>query len=318
MQNLNFPYYTYPGIPFAGYSDMDAYNSELIRLYDSLLEITKMDPIIFHLTIGAAAEEYENTMGDQTYDFQWQQLFPHHLMYFLKNNNKNRKVIHYIVAPNNNFGKNDYIPHFIKKTPEFNWQISNNTFISKNYNYEVHVFYTMMPTNDANNKKIIDRILMKVLDRQFSSHTDIVKKMEEYRQSDYDKHFVEEFYKRLDFVIKSLTENNSLVSCFSFAVFNKKTANSSLDNFSMFPEIKKIYNKPMCFLGEWIFVLANYALNLSNDEEILKKYGKKINPTQHFLSYVSPELPEYKNMKDGYRLYVNVDDFGMLKIILSI
>ena len=77
MSELNFPYYIYPGTPFHEYTHTDLYNSELLRLHKEIINLsTCNEKILFHLTIGAAMEEYLNLQSTSNeYEFQWQQLF---------------------------------------------------------------------------------------------------------------------------------------------------------------------------------------------------------------------------------------------------
>lgn len=47
-------------------------------------------------------------------------------------------------------------PCFIKQTQsKMNWLSRNNYYWSTNYNFEVYIFNTMMPTVDFRNKSII-------------------------------------------------------------------------------------------------------------------------------------------------------------------
>jgi hypothetical protein len=232
MTSLSFPYYLYPGTPTSGYFDTDIYNNDLCCLHSELLNLnTSHETFLFHVTIGAPMEELFNICEKykNIYDFQWQQLLPDHIIKALKNN---IKVIHFIVSPNETFSPYDFKdPLFIQKTPDFDWELcGDREYISKKYNYTVRIFCTMMPTIDCNNK----------------------------RQTDFDIYFVTNFYVDFRNTIKKIIKNNGECTCFSFAVFNMNTKNNIIQKYSMFEEIKEVYENSL--LAEWIYYEYCYVL----------------------------------------------------------
>lgn len=285
---LNFPYYTYPGIPHCGYHDIDHYNSELLRLKSEFeLLITRTDedtPILFHLTIGAAMEEYQKLAESTSYDFQWQQLFPFHIRRFIKENKYKRKIVHFIVSPNEHFAKSGDIPFFIQKTPEFEWEIVGKSYYSKKFNYEVHIFCTMMPTIDLRNSEILDRL---------EKFDHLKNAMGIYRQTIFDREFTEKFYEYVNGAISEIIRHNGIAACFSFAVFNADSDRGKLRDFLMFPKITKIFDNHKCILAEWIFRATCYILVLR----------KPLSHTRLQLSYVEPTT----SMPDGHQIFVSDD-----------
>lgn len=158
MERLNFPYYFYPNIPFSGYLDTQEYNKNLVKLNDLFLTLMTINKkIIFHLTIGAAAEEILAEINDLKWQNQWKQLYP---AYFDQSENE---IVHIIVAPNKCFDEKNLFhefkdPVFISFTSHLNWKKQNNFYKSSIKNITVYIFYTMMPTVDKkkqrkNNKK---------------------------------------------------------------------------------------------------------------------------------------------------------------------
>lgn len=308
MERLSFPYYTYPGIPCCGYHDIERYNPELLRLYDSLENIISDPPSVFHLTIGAAMEEFQKLAYDKKCDYQWQQLFPFHIRNFLMNGNKyKKKVIHFIVSPNEHFSSAiDDIPFFVMRTPEFEWEIMGKSYISKKYNYEVHIFCTMIPTIDMRNETIL---------KSFEGHSSqsVLQAVQNFRQTEYDRIFVGMFNSVLEKAIESVTINNGVVTCFSFAVFNQQSDRSVIRDYQMFPEIKRIFDShPHSFLAEWIFRKHQYTLKLAKYAHHTKRVGYKKNDFAG-VSYIFPT----KEMQDGCQLMIKDDGKMFVDMIES-
>lgn len=281
--NLSFPYYTYPGIPCSGYQDIKNYNRELYRLKNEIIKLNEIQyqPILFHLTIGAAMEELLHIDLNDEYRFQWQQLFPNHIMNALKNDTK---VVHFIVSPNKNFSADNFIePYFIKNTPEFEWElIEDRKYISHKYSYTVMIFYTMIPTVDTRNEKICNIMHSYLHDMDYIINT--------FVQTKLDITFTKQFWNDLDNLITNINKYGGIVTCFSFAVFNADTNNSTIRNYDMFPEIMYIFNKhSINLLAEWIFYPCNYLVYLYNN-------------SIENISYITPT----KKWKDGLQLIVNL------------
>jgi hypothetical protein len=281
-----------------------------MKEFESLIALTnKDDPILFHLTIGAAMEEHQKLAGRSEYDFQWQQLFPFHIRRFIKENPRHkRKIIHFIVSPNEHFAMSDDIPFFVQKTPEFEWEIVGKTYYSKKFNYEVHIFCTMMPTIDLRNGKILDQL------EKFSHLKDLVGI---YRQTIFDREFTEKFYDSIDNMIGQIIKHNGIATCFSFAVFNASGNNEKLKNFVMFPEITKIFDGHMCILAEWTYRVTCYVLVLRKPLSHTKliqhsSSGSNDNPCLLGLSYVEP----ITSMSDGYQIVIS-DEYYRLTINLT-
>ena len=256
---LNFPYYAYPGIPCCGYRDIENYNTELTRLYydlDNLFNIS--DKFIFHLTIGCAMEEYFNYTSDK-HTFQWQQLFPIHLRTLAT---KGYKIVHYIVAPNPKFGSNNTCePLFIQYTNDvFNWNlVGDRHYTSLNYDFNIYIYYTMMPHVDSRNTRIINQ--MKAI-RLKTQSDDPITNEKNYLQTQKDISFTTTFYSKLKDIYENICSNDNFVTCFSFAVFNALTNRSHLKDFVMFSEIKNaIPNTTKSLLTEWTYYANNYVMD---------------------------------------------------------
>jgi len=158
---LNYPWVLYPKFPISGYFDVFSYKTELVRLYNELnILIEKIkSPILFHLTIGAAMEEY--IIGNNSdYTFQWRQLFPIHLEKFASENH-DIQIIHFIISPNESFSDEKYLtPKFVSKSKKIKFiETNKREFVSTSHNIITKIFYTMMPTIQ-NNNYIIDNLYM--------------------------------------------------------------------------------------------------------------------------------------------------------------
>lgn len=269
--NLNFPYFWYPKMPFSGYMDVDNYNSNLIKLQNSLIELQHInEPILFHITIGAAMEEIMKKYNNYTNTHHWMQLFPHHIINAYKNN---IKVIHFIICPNSDFRDHTNAPIFISKTMKIhNWTFDNTTECYKSDDglIIVKIFYTMMPTVDKRNETIL---------REYESKFSHIKKYYDntnvptmyipntYKQTQYDISFTLNFYNELKKTIINVKNQSGFTTCFSFAVFNTETANySAVSSYGMFAEIvstfvnNDILYENSCLLAEWTYNYKNYCV----------------------------------------------------------
>lgn len=254
---LNFPYYVYPGIPGVhGYYDTVTYNKELIRLYNFInTQISQINcPTLLHITIGTAAEEIYNknvnTLNE--YDFQYQQLYPEHLLreYILTNNN----ILHLIITPND-----IKTPRFIQMTPEMQWKMDeNNVFVDKTSRYKVMIFNTMMPTCDQKNKRIVEHYSNSGLGKYFDIN--IIK------QTNNDIEFVNNFYSKLGNLFDAINQKSGRITCFSFAVFNENTDRACVKNYMMFKEITSLFTHILLhddntrILAEWRYILSSYTV----------------------------------------------------------
>ena len=259
---LSFPYFLYPNSQCAGYNNIERYNYELQRLQESIYNLNKIEePFLFHITIGATIEEGMNMCPEHysKYDYQYQQLFPSHIRHFALSGGK---VISFIIAPNASFGEDFIEPQFIKKTKEFCWRKTNMIYISEKYNCEIHIFNTMMPCIDTKrNNEFFNRFAETKIDVDISV----------YRQTKYDVDFIQNFYNTLENTIEHINDNFGLVSCFSFAVFNKETSpHRNLNNFIMFRKMLDIMklNKTN-IVAEWVFFDGNYLMTCLNNSKTI-------------------------------------------------
>ena len=257
MEPLNFPYYWYPQIPFSGYHDTNTYNINLQLLKSKFIELGNIQtPFLFHITVGAAAEEM-NIISDNIV-YQWQQLLPYHIQAALE---KGHYVIHYIIAPNDSFNpksKNYKDPYFARFSEFVNIDIiklNHGHYINKARNYECYIFQTMMPTIDTLNSKKMQHLIKLGMDK----HIDI----SIFKQTSYDVKYVSEFYSIIDNTINKIIHNNGSVTCFSFATFDRNSKYGNICNFAMFPELKNIFNnknKNKCKIFEWMFSKSCYIV----------------------------------------------------------
>lgn len=260
-QILNFPYYSYPNILTSGYHETKIYNKELLRLYDTLAMYTKepQEQFLFHLTIGAAMEEFMNFDDTLPYKFQWQQLFPIHLRDFLQHGGK---VIHFIVSPTPSFYSETFIvPSFIEKTNKlYQWtNVDKNHYVSQDGKCDVYIFCTMMPHVDNRNAGIMTNLI-----KCQKNIPDVNLNIEKYLQTPQDVSFITEFYKRMSYMISNIISHNGVATCFSFAVFNEESCNGMIKDYTMFSEIKNVFIfSSKCLIAEWTFYSSNYLMSSS-------------------------------------------------------
>ncbi len=252
---LTNPYFIYPGFPFSGYHDTNTYNRNLIDLDNYIKELTCniSHKAIVHITIGAAAEE-AYTDYNKDIKYQWHQLFPEHL-YKIIRTNQNIPIYNIIIAPNN-FLKEKYMPVFIKKTRELNWEYENNTF--QTGNLTVKIFCCQMPSV-CDYTRLIDNL------RKHNIHDESY--YQSINQTEYDKIFINNFYENLKYLFNKVNYYNGLVSCYSFAVFNADTFKARYNNFSMFKEIKTLFSKDKLanrVLAEWVYIMTYYNVHIYN------------------------------------------------------
>jgi len=261
---LNFPYYVYPGTPFSGgYTNTTLYNSELLRLRDTLTILSgPLDGTLLHLTIGAAMEEYLQNEGGshETLQWQWQQLFPFHLRQYLSSG---KPVRHIIISPNKTFEPESFVePLFIKYTDsEYKWKLCGDRhYCSTTYDCHVYIFCTMMPHNDSRNEDIMMKL--RVLHSRMTGLGECELFMPDtYLQTKYDRIFIDDFYSKLRTLV-TLHIVTGFMTCFSFAVFNQSSDRSCISNFAMFSEIMSlVIDSHKCVIAEWSYVPTNYIVN---------------------------------------------------------
>lgn len=267
MASINFPYYSYPNVPCAGYSNSIEYNKNVIRLN------TKIETIIYelpantllHISIGAPFEEIftegSNTEIKTQFWFQYQQLIPIHILkYFEKF--PHGKVVNIVISPNMNFETekiNVITPEFIKKSDSiYHWnKIATGHYVSKKFNIETIIFCCPMPSVDPKNPALYKRLL------------DIVEKFdgaydpEKILQTEIDKAFITRFYSNLSRLFNVINSNNGFITVYSYAVFNQETSFSRICRYQMFPEILSLFSghyKTNRVLAEWVFRHGFYSV----------------------------------------------------------
>lgn len=266
---LNFPYYVYPGTPFrGGYTNTTLYNSELLRLRETLTILgSQPDGTLLHMTIGAAMEEYLWNECDkhESLQWQWQQLFPIHLRQYL---HSGRPVRHIIISPNKSFDPESFVePLFIKHTEsEYKWKLyGDRHYCSTTYDCHVYIFCTMMPHNDSRNEHLMKQ-LHELHSRMTGPGESELFSPETYHQTEYDRIFIADFYSKLKTLVTSYIATG-FMTCFSFAVFNQSSELSVISNFAMFSEIMSlVIDKNKCVLAEWSYVPTNYIVNSTIDK----------------------------------------------------
>jgi len=257
-QNLNFPYYFYPNIPFSGYMNTSEYNENLKKLNNLLTDLINIidKPILLHITIGASAEEIIalDTTDKNLWFQQWTQLYPAHF-------DNEIEIIHIIIAPNKTFSSDNYIkPTFIKILNDLKWEKHDNMYESKIKQIKTYIFCTMMPTIDVNNKKTIEINKTKFENIYKNIDGEIPKEylIESYVQTTNDVNFVTMFYENLNKLVMHVKIHGGITTCFSFAVFCHMTNKFKHgQNYNMF---KQITNIEFDLLGEWLFEKNNYEL----------------------------------------------------------
>lgn len=262
--NLNHPWYIYPSTICSPYNNYDIYRNESKRLFDFLQDYkVSKKSTLFHLIIGAAMEELDDR---ENIGQHWRQLLPIHVEHFLSEY-KNRCANIIIVSPNNNFHNDmEYTPKFISFTDEiYKWKKTGKLeYMSQIYNIKINIFCTMFPHIDKRSKKIVSK-LINALDKEY------INIVNNFNQTIEDINFVKTFYTTLDKIFDKINENNGIITCFSFAVFNTKTRFSSICQYKMFSEIKKLFPKELfcCrILGEWVYDITNSCVKIYTDNSI--------------------------------------------------
>lgn len=304
--SLNNPYYPYPKFPLSGYYDLDHYNENLTILNSYIQELTRKisKKVLFHLTIGSAAEELciENKTD---IGFNWQQLLPHHIQNCIKHN---LPVYNLIISPSKMF-KDDYTPLFIENTPEYRWyKKSNNTFKSAIYDITIKIFYCPLPSEYDYTK-----ILSKLKKSGMEMFTDDY--ISQFVQSENDKIFIREFYNNLDLLFRKVNFYSGFVTCFSYAVFNDETSNCIYNNYHLFREIKKLfsldYRIDNRFLAEWVYRLSFYCMVIHNKFHLeLDDYSNS--DTDVIVSFVNPN-----DLNLQYCTEIRIMDLSSDKIIIK-
>ena len=315
MEEINNPYFMYPGFPFSGYSKNSRYNSELYRLKNYIMELKSLinSPTILHISFGSAAEEHYNDMKERhKINFQWQQLFPEHIQRAI-NEHPDYKVINLIIGPSKDF-ETDYTPVFIDKTKELEWyNDSKNSFKSRiNDNITVKIFNCPMPS-----KCDFSKVIKKLKDSNIYEDESILDKM---IQTQYDKTFIDNFYNELENLFDKVNYNYGLVTCFSYVVFNDETQKRIYNNYYLFQEIKKLfrenYSSSKRVLAEWIYRLGFYSVvvfNVTDRENNIISYVKPQTLDMDDLEYYELDLYSFRTKKIKYKFIEKNKESSLLK-----
>ncbi len=285
---INFPYFLYPGTPFAGYYS-ESYNSELIRLIENIINLrdNQSKPFLFHITIGAPMEEIDlNVLKSKKCFFQLHQLVPDHLIRAAQNG---IKVINFIVCPNI-----IEMPLFMIFTDDF-VKLSDKSYKHFLLPIEIQIFNTMMPTkDDTRNKKFITQCEKNHTEPLFQKSANL------YFQNPDDHIFVDVFYNELKKSVENITNRGNFCSCFSFAVFNEKTQFRDIKNFLMFKEILDCYTDPTkTIICEWMFSLelsVVFNMNKTNVNSICYVPPNKLNNLTLTLHILIPNVDKNGNI----------------------
>lgn len=270
--SVNYPWYTYPNIVSSPYKNFEDYRRETTRLFDFIkhLSTSHISGTLLHLTIGAAMEEYLNQCATDRAEFisiknyQWRQLFPFWLQLYIESNPTSPVEI-IIVSPNKQFGDEMfYTPLlFINETQhEMQWQQKTKLeyFSSKYPNVHVNVFYTFFPHQCHKNNKTIQWYT----NRTIPLDSCVENIINECTQKRVDVDFIKEFYNELENLFQTITKTNGgFVSCYSFAVFNTYTSNSSVCNYAMFAKVLSILKEILPdnrFAYEWYYSETCYCM----------------------------------------------------------
>lgn len=315
---LQNPFFLYPNYPVSGYHNITLYNDNLQILKRDMIILTAKikKPTLLHFSFGAAMEECD----DSALDFQWRQLFPYHLETAAKEH-PTLEIIHIIISPNETFefGDRQKCPRFVEKSDiKFTYDKSTNTIVAKEFNITTHIYCTMMPTVELNNKKRIDSLLM----LEFPDYYNI----RGMRQTANDISFVNKFYSTMDKLMQRVELMGGCTTGFSFAVFNEMTdpRKACIKDYAMFKEVKILFeNNEKSQLCEWKFQVGSYCLvpymrknlisyikpdkaSLHGDQIILTRAPSS--SFSYILSYV-PSATIYKNhiSKVGHSRLVDLD-----------
>lgn len=293
---LSYPFYVYPGYPCSGYNDVSTYKKYTLKLYKKINEMKNElsknnKKILFHLTIGATMEEYFNLFEESKtkYKFQYQQLCPEHLINEVLDGNS---VVNFIISPTSFFSLDNFsMPFFVNELDHImNWEydIENEYVVikSRNYDFKIYIYCTMMPSNDERNESIVEN-LNRII------NTDIILPIEDIRQTTEDRIFINKFYNCFNDLFKIIIKNKGTVTCFSYAVFHTATNKISYNNFKMFRELIELidWNNENMFIGEWIFTEGCYVV-ISKSTELP-------------VIYVDLKTLKNKNSKNGIVLRIN-------------
>jgi hypothetical protein len=262
---VSFPFACYPAFPFSGYMDAETYKSEVVRLHkhiDVLTETIRQNKqkCLVHLTLGSAMEEYFNCTKPNEIpkcaEYQWSQLMPYHILELIE---FDIPVHHMIISPDVSFSKKSFKePQFLKKHNEYTWKLSGDRCYSFN-KCNVNIFCTPVPHNDLerNNKRI------KSYTKDNTNNY-----IKEFLQTANDVQFIDSFYKSLELLFDTVNEFGGAVTCFSFAVFHKKTLKSNYCDYVMFSRIKNLFSKEYSdinrLLAEWTYSEECYTVKPYN------------------------------------------------------
>jgi hypothetical protein len=292
--NLNNPFSLYPSGLASPYSYIETYISEVNRLNDYITSFDHTrEKQLFHLTVGAAMEEYLVSNLDEAKSknvtYQWRQLFPFWLDKYIQTN-KDANVTLVIVSPNISFYQEECKadPIFIEKTNDiYNWITggSGMEYTSKNYNVTVKLFYTLFPHKCEYNEKYMKRMK---LDINKSSKELFMRIL----QTNEDKLFIKRFYENIHCLFQKIISNKGFISCYSYAVFNIHTRNAAFGyKFKMFRELLytlKRFPKKNIHVCEWMFSYGCYVVtDLINKSHVDDYFS---------ISYIKPR----KGLSDGH------------------
>lgn len=280
MALINFPYYSYPNIPCAGYSNSVEYNKNVLRLNTKLESLIYELPsnTLLHISIGAPFEEIftegSNSEIKTQFWFQYQQLIPIHITkYFEKF--PHGKVVNIIISPNFNFETdkiNVTTPEFIKKSDSiYHWnKIATGHYVSNKFNIETIIFCCPMPSVDPKNPALYKRLQELVEKFEGACEPDKIV------QTEIDKAFITRFYSNMSRLFNFVNSNNGFVTVYSYAVFNQDTSFSKICRYQMFPEILSLFSghyKTNRVLAEWVFRHGFYSVvpytNFSSDIDLI-------------------------------------------------
>ena len=251
INNISNPWFTYPGSPINGYiRQHPQLKPELSRLMQSLINLRENTrSFLFHLTIGAAAEEIGITQLEQTDSmFQMHQLIPAHV---LDAGNNGITIVEYVVCPNI-----IDVPLFMS-THE--WRKMNNTEYKHNtLPITIYFFCTMMPTKD---KKRNDLCMSQPIFTDITFIESVDGDIKQFMQTDNDRLFVDVFYNELKTTVSKIRHNGGATTCFSFAVFQSGTSNSKFNNCAMFKEVIDCFpDTSSSCIYEWVYRIGIFVV----------------------------------------------------------
>lgn len=305
---LNHPYHIYPNSIFSEYIEYLVYNNEIKRLNQYLVELHKnmielkknnKNRILIPFIIGSSMEvalQQNHTHYDNI--FQYQQLFPNYINYFIEKNLFDNIYIYIIiVSPDKLIGSTNFTPLFLKYSG-YNFEKTENKYIYSNNNIfiEVNIFNCPIPSIEKR-ELIIRKSDIILQDISFVNITS-------FRQTKNDINFINIFYNNFINIcnINDYKQLNFIVN--SYATF-KNIENPTI--YRMFPEILKICSNYNIIATEWQYIDEIFISKIVSNFIINNRYF-----INKFILYIDNfDIILEKIIDMNFRIY-NINNIGII------